>query len=122
MSFQGIEPPKDAEGREIPLSTKVLYHLDGKRVKVDSFDYYPVLNEWFVRWCNIGFHDSEVTNEMLLFPPDSWELLEHDATLAPRDYLQARGIDQRKDGRIATMMADLVSRAKALAEREKRND
>ena len=117
-----VEPPKDAEGREIPLSTKYLYHLDGKRVKVDSFDYYPVLNEWFVRWYNIGFPDSEVTSEMLLSSPDSWEKLEHDATLAPRDYLRARGLEEHKDGRIATMMADLVSRAKALAETEKKND
>ena len=47
--------------------------------------------------------------------PDSWERLEHDATLAPRDYLEARGLKERKDGRIAAMMGDLVSRAKALA-------
>lgn len=57
MSFQSIELPRDAEGREIPLST--------------------------------------------------------------RDYLQSRRLEEHKDGRIATMMADLVSRAKALAEREK---
>lgn len=56
---------------------------------------------------------------MLLFTPDSWEQLEYDATLAPRDYLQARGLEEQKDGRIATMMLDLVSRAKALAEKEK---
>lgn len=30
------------------------------------------------------------------------------------------GIEERKDGRIATMMADLVSRANALAEMEKK--
>lgn len=48
------------------------------------------------------------------------EKLERDATLAPSDYLQARGIEKRKDGRIETMMADIVSRAKALAEREKK--
>ena len=116
----GVEPPKDAEGREIPLSTEFLYNLDGEKVKVDSFDYYPALNEWFVRWYNMGFPDNEVASEMLLSPPDSWELLEHDATLAPRDYLQARGLEEHKDGRIATMMGDLVSRAKALAEREKK--
>ena len=32
-----------------------------------------------------------------------------------------KNIKERKDGRIATMMLDMVSRAKALAEREKRN-
>ena len=29
MSFQVVELPKDAEGREIPLSTKVLYYCVG---------------------------------------------------------------------------------------------
>ena len=118
MSFQGIELPRDAEGREIPLSTKVLYKQDGKMFEVESCVYLPKHNEWIVQWYNIGFHN-EVTSEMLLSSPESWEQLEHDATLAPRDYLQARGIEERKDGRIATMMLDLVSRAKALAEREK---
>ena len=113
-----VELPKDAMGREIPLSTKFLYHLDGERVKVASFAYWPEYKEWHVQWYNIGFPDNELVSEMLLSPPDSWELLEHDATLAPRNYLQARGIEERKDGRIATMMLDLVSRAKALAERE----
>lgn len=121
MSFQGIEL-RDAEGREIPLNTKMLYKQDGEMVKVASFDYWPRYKEWYVQWYKDSFHDNNVASEMLLFPADSWDQLEHDATLAPRDYLQARGIEERKDGRIATMMLDLVSRAKALAEREKRND
>lgn len=120
MSFQGIEPPRDAEGREIPLSTKFMYHLDGERVQVASFNYWPSYKEWHVQWFGGGLTDNEETSEMLLSPPDSWELLEHDATLAPRDYLQARGLEEHKDGRIATMMGDLVSRAKALAEMEKK--
>ena len=116
--IQGIEPPKDAEGREIPLSTKHLYHLDGERVRVEAFVYFPHGRGWKVVVVGIFAHCS--TSDFLLSPPDSWELLEHDATLAPRDYLQARGIEEHKDGRIATMMADLVARAKALAEREKK--
>ena len=120
MSFQGVKPPKDAEGREIPLSTRVLYHLDGERVDAYSFDYWPEYKEWHVKWSSDSLIDSDLASEMLLSPPDSWKQLEHDATLAPRDYLRARGIEERKDGRIATMMADLVSRAKVLAEREKR--
>ena len=119
MSFQCIELPRDAQGREIPLSTKVLYYPEGKRFEVESFDYWPKCNDWFVRSSNEGIVSTIAADSVLLFPPDSWEQLEHDATLAPRDYLQARGIEERKDGRIATMMADFVSRAKALAEREK---
>ena len=119
MSFQGIELPRDAEGREIPLSTKVLYYPEGKRFEVERFDYWTKYNDWFVRSRNEGIVSTIAADSVLLFPPDSWEKLERDATLAPRDYLQSRGLEERKDGSIATMMADLVRRAKALAEREK---
>ena len=46
---------------------------------------------------------------------DSWERIEEDAKLAPRDYLEKRGMNPEKTERIASMMADLVRRAKALA-------
>lgn len=117
-----VEPPRDAEGREIPLSTRFLYDMEGNWFEVESFDYWPKCNDWFVRSRNEGNVSNIAADSVLLFPADSWEQLEHDATLAPRDYLQARGIEEHKDGRIATMMLDLVSRAKALAEMEKRND
>lgn len=120
--IQGVEPPRDAEGREIPLSTKVLYYPEGKRFEVESFDYWPKCNDWFVRSRNEWVVSTIAASSVLLFSPDSWEQLEHDATLAPRDYLQSRGLEEHKNGRIATMMLDLVSRAKALAEMEKRND
>ena len=119
MSLNGIGMPRDAQGREIPLNAKVLYYKEGKRFEVESFNYWPKYKDWFVRSRKEGIVSTIATDSVLLFPPDSWEQLEHDATLAPRDYLQARGIEERKDGRIATMMLDLVSRAKALAEREK---
>lgn len=47
--------------------------------------------------------------------PDSWERIEEDAKLAPRDYLEKCGMNPEKTERIASMMADLVRRAKALA-------
>ena len=47
--------------------------------------------------------------------PDSWERIEEDAKLAPRAYLEARGMNPEKTERIASMMADLVRRAKALS-------
>lgn len=122
MSFQGVEPPRDAEGREIPLNAKVLYKQDGEKLKVESFEYWPKYNDWFVRSRNEGIVSTIAASSVLLFTPDSWEQLERDALLAPRDYLQSRELEEHKDGRIATMMSDLVSRAKALAEREKRND
>lgn len=115
-----VELPRDAEGMEIPLSTKVLYKQDGEKFNVESFDYWPKYNDWFVRSRNEGIVSTIAASSVLFFPPDSWEQLGRDATLAPRNYLQARGLEEQKDGRIATMMADLVSRAKALAEREKK--
>ena len=53
----------------------------------------------------------KVTHEQ----PDSWERIEDDAKLAPRDYLEKRGMNPEKTERIASMMADIVRRAKALA-------
>lgn len=122
MSFQCVKLPKDAEGREIPLNTKVLYKQNGEKFNVESFDYWPEYEKWYVSENNEGLHVNWSARCVLLLHPDSWEQLERDALLAPRDYLQSRGLEEHKDGRIATMMMDLVSRAKALAEREKRND
>lgn len=118
--IQGVELPKDAEGREIPFSTETMYFLDGGIAKVRAFEYWPYWYRWQVKVFGCDRHF--LASDLLLSPPDSWEQLEHDATLAPRDYLQARELEEHKDGRIATMMTDLVIRAKALAEREKRND
>lgn len=36
-----VELPKDAEGREIPLDTVVLYDKDGKEIAVSCYQYYP---------------------------------------------------------------------------------
>ena len=47
--------------------------------------------------------------------PDSWERIEEDAKLAPRAYLEKRGMNPEKTERVASMMADLVRRAKALS-------
>ena len=44
--------------------------------------------------------------------------MEKDAKLAPRDYLQGRGMDPDKTDRIKTITTDIVRRAKALAERD----
>ena len=43
-----ISLPKDAEGKEIPLDTKVLYSLSGEEYEVDEFTYSPSDNIWRV--------------------------------------------------------------------------
>lgn len=43
-----ITLPRDAEGRKIPLDTKVLYSLSGEEHKVGEFAYSPSENIWRV--------------------------------------------------------------------------
>lgn len=77
-----IELPKDAEGREIPLDTKVLYNEDGKGFDVDRFTYSVVQTIPSYKW---GVVFMDCTYELCHFffltppePPDSWEKLEED--------------------------------------------
>lgn len=77
-----IELPKDAEGREIPLDTKVLYRKDGTLADVDEFNfstgYSDPKHKWTVKLMNCAVF---FTTKMFLNPPpppDSWEKLEED--------------------------------------------
>lgn len=81
-----IELPKDAEGREIPLDTKVLYDENGKCFKVNSFTYSMVQTipglKWGVVFMNCRY---DYCNSFYLTPPeppDSWEKLEEDLSRA----------------------------------------
>lgn len=72
-----IELPRDAEGREIPLDTKVLYDQDGNPREVARFAY--TLSRDWDKWDVIFVNGYDrYTSEMLLEPPDSWEELEED--------------------------------------------
>lgn len=46
---------------------------------------------------------------------DSWKKLEQDSTLKPKDYLKQRRIKASSESKQAAMIADLVARAKKLA-------
>lgn len=83
-----IELPKDAEGREIPLDTKVLYDSDGIEFFTDKSMYMRVTDEWWF----FGHFGSSVSTHRIaatrlhLTTPDSWEKLEEDlARAAERD-------------------------------------
>ena len=72
-----VELPKDAEGREIPLDTQVLYDSDGTEFFTDKFMYIRVTDEW---WFFGHFGSSTSTHRVAakrlhLTPPDSWEKL-----------------------------------------------
>lgn len=72
-----IELPKDAEGREIPLDTTVLYDKDGNEIEVSRYQYYPKVGPgyWNLRSVRNKYYR---TDEVYLIPPDSWEKLEED--------------------------------------------
>lgn len=79
-----IELPRDAEGREIPLDTEVLYDRCGTKVDVKEFlSRTSVENQrtgWVIKAAyegNIDYNSFKPKN-MHLTPPDSWEKLEED--------------------------------------------
>lgn len=65
--------------------------------------------------CSIGTYYTVAPSRLTHERPESWERIEEDAKLAPRAYLEARGMNPEKTERVASMMADIVRRAKALA-------
>lgn len=75
----GIELPKDAEGREIPLDVDALYDKNGERVEVFRWNYVRGRkNNWTF---NLLFEYPDVPHypqDYHLAPPDSWEKLEDD--------------------------------------------
>ncbi len=77
-----IELPKDAEGREIPLDTKVLYDKDGNAKEVQRYDFSVCQSIPSLKWEAVMF-DSTVHWVSNLYitpptPPDSWKKLEED--------------------------------------------
>lgn len=82
----GIDLPKDATGREIPLDTEVLYTEDGKRLDVNRFTYSVVQTISNLKW-GVVFMDCAYDYCCAYYitppePPDSWEALEEDLSRA----------------------------------------
>lgn len=79
-----IQPPKDAEGREIPRNTEVMYDINGKKVHITSFTYKCDVNSLWSQW-KVFSPDIKGEKEgmlpadsLYLIQPDSWEKLEED--------------------------------------------
>lgn len=75
-----VELPKDADGREIPLDTKVLYDSDGTEFFTDKLMYMRIIDKWwfFGHFGSLtSTHRIEAT-KLYLTTPDSWEKLEED--------------------------------------------
>lgn len=79
-----IELPRDAEGREIPLDTEVLYDMCGTKVSVKEFLYRTLVEsqrtEWTIEAQYEGnfYYNSFKPKNMHLTPSDTWEKLEED--------------------------------------------
>lgn len=72
-----IQLPRDADGREIPLDTEVLFDKDGNEIEVSCYRYYPKVGPgyWNIRSVR---NKSYRQDEVHLNPPDSWERLDED--------------------------------------------
>lgn len=123
-----VELPKDADGREIPLDTRVLYSEDGVLRNVRFFCYHVGCTEgckWVVAFEN-GVE--RLTSQMHITPSDSWEKLEEDIQkVAETDDTCAYFGNQGKscdgcpavdipDLCLVVILRDVLRRAKALAE------
>lgn len=77
-----IQLPKDADGREIPLDTKVLYGSGGTARNIVYWVYTvdsDLEKEWGNCWRAVTDADRKLDPELMyLTEPDSWEKLEED--------------------------------------------
>lgn len=75
-----VELPKDAEGREVPLNTTILYEADGTTCDVSHFEYFPRCkipeDSWKIVVSGTDFY-KRVSN-LYLTPPDSLKQLADD--------------------------------------------
>lgn len=74
-----VELPKDAEGREIPLDTALLYgKVSGDEYEVVCFNFSPSMRQWRVELKGRDDLGIYATESFTLSPPDTWEKLEED--------------------------------------------
>ena len=121
-----IELPKDAEGREIPLDTEVLYDKEGKRREVDWYTFYPDKDRWDVVLADSSAHFSP--HNLSLTQPDSWENLLDDLYAAgdarhqeacayfnrDKDVYCCTSCPSGKDGCVLIAIRDIASRIRKL--------
>lgn len=87
----GVEPPKDAEGKVIPLDTETLYETDGQVFHVLAFRYSTRRRKWFASGGYTGDRNGWCieTDKFLLTPPDSWGKLIDDLRNSTGRYMAA---------------------------------
>ena len=105
--YDNVPAPMDADGREIPLGTKVLYDLKGVEHKVLGYEFPTRYDgRWMVEIEMPSDQSFFVTECFRTTKPDSWELLEKDIYhLVMSEYMDTPEDDVK----------DIISRARALA-------
>ena len=124
-----VELPKDAEGREIPLDTELLYgEVSGDEYEVVCFNFSPSMRRWRVklkRRDDVGIYATDV---FTLSKPDSWEKLLDDLYAAGnarhqeacayfnrnKDVYCCTSCPGGKDGCVLIAMRDIASRIRKL--------
>lgn len=96
-SSKKITLPRDAEGKEIPLDTKVLYDKNDKEVVVSRYQYYPRVGYgyWNIKSVRNEYYR---VDEVYLTPPDTWEKLLDDLDNAAKGGDNAECLYMRGDG------------------------
>lgn len=85
-------PPRDANGKAIPLDTEILYTTNGRVFHVDQFRYSVGVGQWVAHGWYYEHKNklwADDTSFFLLAPPDSWEKLEEDAKKIVCEYVGA---------------------------------
>lgn len=78
-----VELPKDADGREIPLDTELLYgKVSGEEYEVVCFNFRPSMRQWRVELKSRDDLGIYATESFTLSQPDSWEKLLDDLDAA----------------------------------------
>lgn len=104
--------PHDMNGREIKSGDKLRFSSGGT-IQVCALKIAPAYTDG--DGSGIGVITINPEKRTTVVEPDSWERLQEDAKLTPRDYLRGHGIEANEYGRVSTMAADILRRAKALA-------
>ena len=105
--------PHDMNGREIKVGDRLLFVNSGGALRTHELKVIPTYAD--DGGATLGAIAINPEESVTVVDPDSWERLQEDAKLTPRDYLRGHGIEADGHGRVSAMAADIVRRAKALA-------
>ena len=125
----GVPAPVDADGEVVPLTTKVMYDDDGGEMTIMSFTFYVDGGFWRTDPECPSVYAIDRVDLLHLHRPDSWKRLEEDVKRCKTEDTACAYYDRGASscdgcpGRVIgdcsyTVAADVLRRAKALAERD----